>query len=128
MYDCKDSDYLSNTISLSDQCIVSTHFTLCLDTEGKAYKAKVKPFLGAKALLMAVGFSPNESGDSLVLKEDAGTAYRLDVRYGAMCARLLRSCEPAATLASSVPNHASSGFVAEAVDGRAGVAAHGLRP
>ena len=42
-----------------------------INTEGKAYKAKVKPFLGAKSLLMAVGFSPNEGGDKLVLKEDA---------------------------------------------------------
>lgn len=42
-----------------------------INTEGKAYKGKVKPFVGAKALLMAVGFSPNEAGDKLVLKEDA---------------------------------------------------------
>ena len=45
-----------------------------INMEGKAYKAKVKPFLGAKALLMAVGFSQNEGGDKLVLKEDADPA------------------------------------------------------
>ena len=42
-----------------------------INTENKVYKTKVKPFVGAKALLMAVGFSPNESGDAMVLKEDA---------------------------------------------------------
>ena len=42
-----------------------------INMEGKAYKAKVKPFVGAKSLLMAVGFSPNEAGDKLILKDDA---------------------------------------------------------
>ena len=42
-----------------------------INTENKAYKTKVKPFLGAKNLLLAVGFSPGEDGASLVLEEDA---------------------------------------------------------
>ena len=42
-----------------------------INTDSKAYKTKAKPFVGAKALLMAVGFSPNEAGDAMVLKDDA---------------------------------------------------------
>eukprot|EP00957_Ditylum_brightwellii_P002300 177398-Ditylum_brightwellii.AAC.1 len=39
--------------------------------ENKAFKTKVKPFVGAKSLLLAVGFAPSDGGDALVLKEDA---------------------------------------------------------
>lgn len=46
-----------------------------INMEGKAYKAKVKPFVGAKLLLMAVGFTPNEKGTHLELNED----YNIDV-------------------------------------------------
>eukprot|EP00978_Attheya_sp_CCMP212_P039398 scaffold204358_cov57-Attheya_sp.AAC.3 len=42
-----------------------------VNMENKAYKGKVKPFLGAKQLLLAVGFVLNESGDTLVLGADA---------------------------------------------------------
>ncbi|CAB9512988.1 Thioredoxin H2 [Seminavis robusta] len=42
-----------------------------INMENKAYKAKVKPFIGAKSLLLAVGFSQNEGGTALVLKEEA---------------------------------------------------------
>jgi thiol-disulfide isomerase/thioredoxin len=42
-----------------------------INMENKAFKFKVKPLKGAKALLEAVGFEPNESGDALVLREDA---------------------------------------------------------
>jgi len=42
-----------------------------INMDNKAFKTKVKPFLGAKNLLLAVGFSPNESGDAMVLREDA---------------------------------------------------------
>lgn len=43
-----------------------------INMETNAYKNKVKPFLGAKSLLMAVGFSPQENDPThLVLKEDA---------------------------------------------------------
>mmetsp|Transcript_30260 Transcript_30260/g.46302 ORF Transcript_30260/g.46302 Transcript_30260/m.46302 type:complete len:563 (-) Transcript_30260:69-1757(-) len=40
--------------------------------DNKVYKTKVKPFVGAKALLLAVGFKPAEGGEAaLVLSEDA---------------------------------------------------------
>lgn len=44
-----------------------------IKTDNKVYKAKVKPFVGAKNLLLAVGFQPNNNntGTELVLKEDA---------------------------------------------------------
>jgi UBX domain-containing protein 1/4 len=42
-----------------------------INMENNAFKTKVKPFIGAKALLMAVGFSPNEEGTTLVLNDDA---------------------------------------------------------
>lgn len=42
-----------------------------INMENKAYKAKVKPFLGAKNLLMAIGFAPSEDGTALELAEDA---------------------------------------------------------
>ena len=45
----------------------------CVNTENKAFKMKVDPFVGAKALLLATRFNPNKSGDVLVLKEDADT-------------------------------------------------------
>lgn len=39
--------------------------------ESKVYKGKIKPFVGAKNLLLAVGFNPNEQGEHLVLGGDA---------------------------------------------------------
>jgi thiol-disulfide isomerase/thioredoxin len=55
-----------------------------ISMENKAYKGKVKPFVGAKQLLMAVGFSQNEAGTALVLKEDADaqvlTATRVKIK------------------------------------------------
>lgn len=42
-----------------------------IKTDNKVYKTKVKPFVGAKALLVAVGFSANESNDALILADDA---------------------------------------------------------
>ena len=51
-----------------------------INMENKAYKAKVKPFLGAKSLLMAVGFSPNDGGDALVLKDDADPQVLADTK------------------------------------------------
>jgi hypothetical protein len=42
-----------------------------INIENKGYKAKVKPFIGAKSLLLACGFVQNESGDALVLSDGA---------------------------------------------------------
>lgn len=42
-----------------------------INMENKAYKAKVKPFLGAKNLLLAIGFAPTEDGTALELADDA---------------------------------------------------------
>ena len=42
-----------------------------INMENKAFKTKVKPFVGAKNVLLACGFQPNESGDALVLADDA---------------------------------------------------------
>jgi hypothetical protein len=42
-----------------------------INMENKAYKIKVKPLLGSKQLLLAVGFVPNTAGDAMVLGDDA---------------------------------------------------------
>ena len=42
-----------------------------INMENKAYKNKVKPFLGAKNLLLAIGFAPTDDGTVLELTEDA---------------------------------------------------------
>ena len=42
-----------------------------INMENKAYKTKVKPFMGAKSLLLCLGFSPSEDGTALELVEDA---------------------------------------------------------
>jgi len=43
-----------------------------INMDNKAFKTKVKPFIGAKSLLLAVGFAPSESDPThLVLKDDA---------------------------------------------------------
>jgi hypothetical protein len=44
-----------------------------VNMENKTFKSKVKPFIGAKNLLIAVGFKRNEKGDALVLEDDADT-------------------------------------------------------
>jgi hypothetical protein len=44
-----------------------------VNMENKTFKSKVKPFIGAKNLLIAVGFKKNEKGDALVLEDDADT-------------------------------------------------------
>lgn len=41
-----------------------------INMHNKAYIGRVKPFIGAKALLLAVGFAPTESKDALVLSPD----------------------------------------------------------
>lgn len=43
-----------------------------INMDNKAFKTKVKPFIGAKSLLLAIGFASSESDPThLVLKEDA---------------------------------------------------------
>jgi hypothetical protein len=51
-----------------------------INMENKSFKTKVKPFFGAKQLLMAVGFNPNEAGDALTLRGDADYQLLLDVK------------------------------------------------
>lgn len=58
--------YVSNVVKNPDEPKYKS-----INMENKAYKAKVKPFVGAKALLEAVGFLPNDAGDALVLRDDA---------------------------------------------------------
>jgi len=51
-----------------------------INVENKAYRTKVKPFVGAKSLLLAIGFAPNEKGDALVLTGNAeGDEVNMDV-------------------------------------------------
>jgi len=45
-----------------------------INTENKAYKTKVKPLLGAKPLLLCVGFVPTKDGTAMELAEDADMA------------------------------------------------------
>jgi UBX domain-containing protein 1/4 len=43
-----------------------------INMETNAYKTKVKPFVGAKSLLLAVGFTPQDNDPThLILKDDA---------------------------------------------------------
>ena len=58
--------YVGNVVDKPDEEKFRT-----INMENKVFKTKVKPFLGAKALLVAVGFKQTEAGDALVLKEDA---------------------------------------------------------
>jgi thiol-disulfide isomerase/thioredoxin len=58
--------YVSNVVDNPDE----EKFKI-INMENKAFKTKVKPFIGAKQCLMAVGFQPNETQDALVLGEDA---------------------------------------------------------
>ena len=51
-----------------------------INMDNKVFKGKVKPFVGAKNLLLACGFSPNETGDALVLAEDADRTVLADTK------------------------------------------------
>lgn len=42
-----------------------------INMDNKVYKTKIKPFIGAKILLLAVGFAPNDGNSALILAEDA---------------------------------------------------------
>ena len=55
------------------------HFVFCIINS--AFKAKVKPFLGAKKLLLAVGFAPDEDDPThLVLQDDANLQVLKDTK------------------------------------------------
>jgi thiol-disulfide isomerase/thioredoxin len=58
--------YVSNVVDKPDEEKYRT-----INMENKAFKGKVKPLIGGKALLLAVGFKPNDAGNALVLSEDA---------------------------------------------------------
>jgi thiol-disulfide isomerase/thioredoxin len=45
-----------------------------INMENNAYRTKVKPFLGAKSLLLCVGFAPTTDGTALELAENADMA------------------------------------------------------
>jgi UBX domain-containing protein 1/4 len=51
-----------------------------INMENKVFKVKVKPFIGAKQLLHAVGFTQNEAGDALVLNDDANIHILADTK------------------------------------------------
>jgi hypothetical protein len=51
-----------------------------INMENKAYKTKVKPFIGAKNLLLAVGFKENKGGDALVLQDGASRQILADTK------------------------------------------------
>ena len=61
--------YLKNPIEKPDEAKFRT-----IKTDNKVFKTRVKPFIGAKQLLMACGFQENEGGTALVLADDAPTA------------------------------------------------------
>ena len=60
--------YVGNTVDNPDEDKFKS-----INMENNAFKTKIKPFLGAKQLLLAVGFKPNVGGDALVLSDDADT-------------------------------------------------------
>ncbi len=51
-----------------------------INMTNKAYVGRVKPFVGAKALLLAVGFSPNDSNDALKLSPDANKGLLIETK------------------------------------------------
>ena len=57
--------YVSNVVDNPDEPKFKS-----INMENKAFKTKVKPFIGGKQLLMAVGFLPNDAGDALVLSDE----------------------------------------------------------
>jgi len=51
-----------------------------INMANKAYVGRVKPFVGAKALLLVVGFSPNDSNDALKLSPDANKGLLIETK------------------------------------------------
>lgn len=69
------SVYVSNVVDNPDEEKFKT-----INMENKAFRTKVKPFIGGKHLLVAVGFKENEGGTALVLKEDADPKLLADTK------------------------------------------------
>jgi UBX domain-containing protein 1/4 len=67
--------YIGNVVDNPDEEKFRT-----INMENKAYKGKVKPFVGSKQLLMAVGFKQNKAGDALVLQEDLDRQLLVDTK------------------------------------------------
>lgn len=67
--------YVGNVVDNPDEEKFKT-----INMENKAFKTKVKPFIGGKHLLVAVGFKENEGGTALVLKEDADPKLLADTK------------------------------------------------
>lgn len=57
--------YITNPIEKPDEAKFRS-----IKMDNKAFKSRIKPFFGAKQLLMACGFQPNEQGTSLILPND----------------------------------------------------------
>jgi len=75
--------YVRNVVEKSDEKFKT------INMENKAFKSKIKPFVGAKQILLAVGFDPNKEGTALKLREDvdvellASAKTKLEAAYAA---------------------------------------------
>ena len=67
--------YVGNVVDNPDEDKFKT-----INMENKVFKTKVKPFIGGKHLLVAVGFKENEKGDALVLVEGADSQLLADTK------------------------------------------------
>lgn len=67
--------YVGNVVDHPDEIKFKT-----IKMDNKAYKAKVKPFVGAKNLLLAVGFKQAEGAEELVLGEDSDPKLLADTK------------------------------------------------
>ena len=68
--------YVGNVVDNPDEEKFKT-----INMENKAFKTKVKPFVGAKSLLLAVGFAqPEGKTDALVLRDDADRQVLADTK------------------------------------------------
>jgi hypothetical protein len=67
--------YVGNVVDNPDEEKYRT-----INMDNKAFKTKVKPFLGAKSLLLAVGFAQPEGKDVLELKDDADRQLLADTK------------------------------------------------
>jgi hypothetical protein len=67
--------YVKNVIENQDDDKYRT-----INMENKAFKTRVKPFIGGKQLLLGVGFHPEEGGEKLVLPEDSDKTILLQAK------------------------------------------------